>query len=245
MKRWRFLILLAVVILAEIIAMHCGWISGRIAIGIFLIIEALIAAVALYRDSDHPIRRLLATELKSWVTLVLLIRGKSEYPTGAMPLYGYKRWYQLPAIFTAAVVIEIIAVEMLVSIGWLRVLLLVLSIYSLLLLWAWFAGSKVHPSYIQYDTVVLRQGRKIIATIPLTDIARMTYQRGYSTDLYLVQDDTVTLGNSEGTNIAITLHDPIPMKATGYFWQRLPMLDVKHCHIWLDDPDSLIKLRQP
>ena len=245
MKRWWFLILLALVVLTEIITVHHGWISGKVAIGAFLIIEVLIAVVALYLDSDHPVRRLLATELKSWHTLFLLIRGESEYPPEALPLYGHKRWYQLPAIFTAAVALEIIAVEMLVPIGWLRVLLLVLSVYSLLLLWAWFAGSKVHPSFIQDDTVVLRQGRKVIATIPLTAIAHMSYQRGYSTDLHLVQDDTATLGSSEGTNIAITLDDPIPMKATGYFWQRLPMVDIKHCHIWLDDPDSLINLRRP
>lgn len=245
MKRWRFLILLALVVLAEIVAFHHGWISGRLAIGIFLIIEVLIAVVALYRDSDHPIRRLMATELQSWRTLILLIRGKSEYPVGATPLNGHKRWYQLPAIFTVAVAIEIAAVEILVSLGWLRLVLLVLSIYSLLLLWAWFAGSKVHPSFIQHDRLVLRQGRKIIAAIPVAEIERITYQRGYGTDLHLVQGDTVTLGSSEGTNIAITLHKPIPMKATGYFWQRLPMLDIKHCQIWLDNPDNLINLRQP
>lgn len=243
MKRWRFLILLALLILAETIAVHHRWISGRIAIGIFLIIEVVIVVAALYRDNSHPIRRLMITELKSWLTLLLLIRGKSEYPVGAIPLHGHKRWYQLPAIFTIAVAIEIIAVEMLISIGWLRLVLLVLSIYSLLLLWAWFAGSKVHPSFIQHDTVVLRQGRKIIATIPVAEIERITYQRGYRTDLHLVQGNTVILGSSEGTNIAITRHKPIPMKATGYFWQQLPMLDIKHCQIWLDNPNILINLR--
>lgn len=245
MKRWLHLIPLLVVVFVEIAAYRYGLLSGGMAVVTFILIEALLVGIILSKDKNHPVRRLMAAELQAWRTLFMLLTRKTEYPPGAIPLFSHQRWYQLPAMLTVAVIIEIIAVELLVPWQWLRILLLLLSIYSLLLLWAMFAGIKVHPSYVYNNALTLRRGRKSIATIPLTHIATITYSRGFDSDLHLAKDHVLTLGGPEGTNVLVTFSQAQPVQATGYFWQHRPMLSIQQCHLWLDQPDNLINLKQP
>jgi len=104
-------------------------------------------------------------------------------------------------MFTVAIVIEIIVIELLVPWPWLRLLLLLGSLYSIPLLWGYLAGRVVHPHYLGED-LVLREGRTEVLRVPATDIVAVREVRGFA-----ARREGLILGGPEGTNVEIHLAD--------------------------------------
>ena len=138
--------------------------------------------------------RILLHEVRAITDLGRLLRGRVVVPEGAVPLHARTRWWHLPAMFTVAIVIEIIVIELLVPWPWLRLLLFAGSLYSIPLLWGYLAGRIVHPHYLGED-LVLREGRQEILRVPATDIVEVREVRGFA-----ARREGLILGGPEGTN---------------------------------------------
>lgn len=130
----------------------------------------------------------------------------------------------MPAAFTAAICIEIIAVELLVPWLWLRLVLLFTSLYSIVLLWGVLAGRVVHPHHLGGE-LVLRQGREEILRVPADEIAAVRAVRGFEAEPRALRDGRLVLGGPEGTNVEVVFSTPRD--------------GVRSCVLWLDDPAVL------
>lgn len=209
-----------------------GRVSGAGAVAFFLGVEATVFAGYLLwcrRRGVHPLEtlpllRYVRVELHAWADLSRLLRRRTVVPEGTVALHARRGWWQLPAAFTAAIGIEIIAVELLVPWLWLRLLLLVTSLYSIVLLWGVLAGRVVHPHHLGGE-LVLRQGREEILRVPVDEIGTVRSVRGFEADTRVVRDGRLTLGGPEGTNVEVVF--------------TTPQDGVDSCALWLDDATVL------
>lgn len=181
------------------------YLSGWGAVALFLAVEAALAGAYVWSALRRGIRplpvRILLHEVRAITDLGRLLKGRVVVPEGAVPLHARTRWWHLPAMFTVAIVIEIIVIELLVPWPWLRLLLFAGSLYSIPLLWGYLAGRIVHPHYLGED-LVLREGRQEILRVPATDIVEVREVRGFA-----ARREGLILGGPEGTNTEIHLTD--------------------------------------
>lgn len=187
--------LLPVAVVAVALADAWLWWTGRVsgvgAVALFLAVEAALGGTYVWSSLRRGIRplpvRILLHEIRA-------IAGLGQLPART-------RWWHLPAMFTVAIVIEIIVIELLVPWPWLRLLLLLGSLYSIPLLWGYLAGRVVHPHYLGED-LVLREGRTEVLRVPATDIVAVREVRGFA-----ARREGLILGGPEGTNVEIHLAD--------------------------------------
>ena len=195
-----------------------GRVSGGAAVALFLAVEAV--AVGAYVGSSLragitplPVR-IARHKCQALADLWRLVRRRVIIPEGTVALHSRRRWWHLPLMFTAAIVLEIIVFELLVPWHWLRLLLLLGSLYSIPLLWGYLAGRVVHPHYLG-DELVLREGRKEILRVPAADVVEVRAVRGFA-----AERQGLVLG-PEGTNVEIRLADG------------------RTAALWLDEPGVL------
>jgi hypothetical protein len=189
----------------------------------------------------HPGVRLLRGELRLWTDLVLLCRGRSVFPPGAVPLPATQGLWFLPGALTAVTAVEITAVELLVSSALVRVVVTVISVYSLLLLWSVFGRRKVYPPFVSDRALVIRQGRTTLADIPRESISAITADRNYRTDRAITDDGTLVLGNGNGTNLEIRLTEGVDAADPDRWPRQKPVTaEITEVLLWVDDPAAAV-----
>ncbi|GEM_PF-3176107 len=224
---------LTVVIALDVLAWASGRLSGLHSVALLVAVECATVVVYLaveWHRGKPPLEALpplrwLVYELHAWVDLWRLIRGKVIIPPGSTPLHSKDGWWHFPAMISGATLIEIIAVELLLSWVWLRVFLLLGSLYSLMLLWGYLAGKVVYPHYIGSD-LVLREGRKVILRVPLELITGVRIQRNFDTQRKTAGRSFVLPG-PEGTNTHVLLAAEAPYDSLS---------------LWLDNPHHLTRI---
>lgn len=187
-----------------------------------------------------PPLRLVVWEARLWGDLRRLLRRTVVVPEGAVALPARRGMWQLPVAFSAAVIIEIVALELLLPWPWLRVVLLILSLYSLPMLWGIIAARAVHPHYLDHHELVLRSGRTVVARIPRASIGTVRRGRELSAERWEVTAETLTLGGTEGANVTVTLEEPVAAAHGRWPWQAARTSPVTRVRLWLDEPDLLV-----
>jgi hypothetical protein len=118
----------------------------------------------------RPAARLAALEPRLWITLVRWLTrrpvGPDTYPYAKRSVLGA---FLAVAVFSAPV--EIFAFELLIPWPPVRVLFLLLSIYSTLWLVGLYAGMKMYPHHLGAEGLRLYLGLQAGAVIPYADIA--------------------------------------------------------------------------
>lgn len=195
----------------------------------------------------HPGVRLLLGELRLWQDLFLLCRGRTVVPDGSVPLTATQGLWFLPGALTAVTAVEVTAVELLVPSAVVRIAVTVVSVYSLLLLWAVFGRRRIYPSFVDDRSLVLRQGRAVLAQIPRNSITEVTVDRTFRADRAVVTDGVLVLGNGTGTTLRIRLHDRTTVTDPDRWpWQKGQDMDITEILLWVDDPaGSVTVLRRP
>ena len=175
-----------VVVLVSVALVWTGAVDAGRAIGIVLAVDAvlwvliavlILGAVSGYRERRRdgmarrealalaardvvpaPVLWILRHEASMITTWWLVVRRTRDVPAGAVP-FSYGR-EQLPLFATIASVsvIEIVPIHLLVPWPWLRVVLLVLSVYGALWIVAFYQGFRRRPHYVTDDRMVLRCG---------------------------------------------------------------------------------------
>lgn len=240
------------VLAADLYLVGTGRISGPVAVAALLAGEFLLFGLFLlvsHRQSRRlgvpltqlvPPLRLVTVEAGAWADLWRLFRGRVVVPEGAVALPARQGIWQLPVMFSAAVGIEIMAVELLLPWPWVRLVLLILSLYSLPLFWGFFAARSVRPHYIDRNALVLRHGRTVVARVPRASVDTVTGQRRFDDGEWAISDEALMLGSSTGTNVTLTLRSPVSATAQRWFWQSGQITPVRRIHLWLDEPGQLV-----
>ncbi|WP_165242896.1 hypothetical protein [Corynebacterium lizhenjunii] len=87
-------------------------------------------------------------ELTTLATVARLVARKQVLPQHAVAIPALRGWWHIPVAMTVASLIEVVAVELIVPWSVVRVLLLVVTLYSLVLLWGVFGARWVYPHYL-------------------------------------------------------------------------------------------------
>lgn len=245
---------LAVVVLAfDLWLWSTGRINGPLAVAAVIAAEVTLLGLSLFlsrREARRrgvplvdlvPPLRLVVWEARAWGDLRRLLRGMEVVPEGAVALPDRRGMWQLPAMFSVAIIIEIVAVELLLPWPWLRIALLILSLYSLPLLWGITAARAVHPHYLDDEELVLRSGRTVVARIPRASVSGVRHDRRFNAERWELADGTLTLGGTEGTNVVLVPGEPVAAARERWPWQSARTSVVTEVRLWLDEPEQLLK----
>ena len=187
----------------------------------------------------HPAVWLFRHEIRVWADLIRLMRRKRVVAPGQVPIPAETGLWGIPGMMTIATIIEIIALELLLPWPAVRVVLALVSIYSLVILWGLIGQRAVHPHTLGPE-LVLKRGRTIIARIDVADVAEAVVSRDYAAEQYAVDGGVLTLANGQGANVHVTLlPDADSAQAqppTWIPWKKKPMETVTEIALWADDP---------
>lgn len=210
----------------------------------------------------HPGFWLLFREFGLWHDLFRWLRGKECLPSEAVALRARKGQLTLPTAVTVVSAVEILAVELLVASIAVRLILAVLSVYGVVMLWAFIASQLVRPHYVivgeegdvenneTTGMLVLRQGRTVLCTIPINCVAQVTKSRGYESDRRRIEEagssstQKLVLGGSNGTNLCIQLENLVSVPHDTWPWQKKRQSDVGSVELWVDDPQYVLQTIQ-
>lgn len=192
---------------------------------------------------SHPGFRLLKSELGIWADLVRAFRGISVVANGETAIPAKRGLWFVPGMVTAATVVEILAVELLLPWPPVRIVLAVGSVYSLLILWGIFAQRAVHVHTVA-SQLVLRRGRTVIAAFDVAEVSSVSLFRDYSAEQHALTHGVLELTNGEGSNVRIVLIDggetAVARPPTWSPWRRKPPQPVTEVRMWADDPETAI-----
>lgn len=200
--------------------------------------DALTDGIAVF--VPRPIARIIALEPRVWACIFIWLfrRPKANattFPYAAESIMGV---FLIAILFSAP--IEVLLAEVLVPWGWLRILLVVLEVYSIIWLLGYSASLAVLPHHLGNEALVLRYGLLLDACIPLANIAEIAPERrsspngrdGYVADAARRELALVVGGT---TNVRLTLH------ASQTFSGLLrPTPAVDTIFLKVDDPDRFI-----
>lgn len=170
------------------------------------------------RRLPGPVVFLVFGELRLFEAIWQLSTGRHDV-RGSEAGIGYARG-RLPVelVFVALAVLELVAVDLLVpwdllgSFAWLRMVVLVASVYGVVWIALWMVAERTRPHLATDDALVLRWGHLPIATVPWSQIREVTLRRRYSADEARLTHDVPL----QGTNLDLELVAPfdarIPFK---------------------------------
>lgn len=189
---------------------------------------------------EEPLFRPLLFELRGLWSIGLLISGKRHIPPGAQS-FGYTSGsLSIPAALVAVSLVEIAVVHVLVPIPWLKIVLLVFSIWGVLVLVGFFAVRVTHPHYILDSTLYLRWNHSTVLCTPLRNIL---YAGAHSEHAYTypqILDSTLILTNFQSTNVRLRFHEPVPAEAPVSRRQKVDDFHATEVLLHVDEPQSLL-----
>jgi hypothetical protein len=187
----------------------------------------------------HPGIRLLVGEFRLWQDLARLFTGRRVVPGHATALAATSGLWFLPGALTVVTAVEVVAVELLVRSLPVRIIATAVSVYSLLLLWAFFGRRKVYPHYVDATSLVVRHGRTPVLTVPRDQLQLIIPHRTHRAERAAVVGDALVIGNGTGTNVKIILSDAVPVTDPDRWpWQSHRTLPVRTLLLWVDEPPA-------
>ena len=234
--------LLVLIAVTDGILVATGIIPGEQALRVLLAVELplltlllLYAAILLQRASRHGSVRAagrdlvdrvipskiaagIRKEVSTFGNLWRWIRGKRVGAGDGAVLFPYtKGLFTVPLFFTVLALVELFVVHLIVPWEWLRITLLLLTIYSLMLLLGFVGARVVHPHVVTDDTIILKLGDHEIAKISRANVRSALVKKTFSSVTPEIKENTLALASSEGTNVELTLQQPIAASLPALF----------------------------
>ncbi|MGW5754711.1 hypothetical protein [Nocardia rhamnosiphila] len=155
------------------------------------------------------------------------------------PLPGTRGVLAMPLAFLAATLLEMVVLHILIPWAWLSVSLGVLSLWSLLLLFAMFVADIAYPHYATDRALVLRRGGREIATIAFDRIAAVAEHRRYNHTGTALDGDRLFLAGPDGTTVDMTLREPVDIRVESLLPSGRISTAVTRISLFLDNPEQL------
>lgn len=189
---------------------------------------------------EEPLFRPLLFEFRGLWSISLLIRGKRHIPPGAQP-FGYTSGsLSIPAAFVVVSLVEMAAVHVIVPIPWLKIVLLVLSIWGVVVLVGFFAVRITHPHYILGSTVYLRCNHSTVLCTPLRNILNAGAHSEHAHTYPQILDGTLVLTHFQSTNVRLRFREPVPAEAPVSRRQKVDDFHATEVLLHVDEPRSFL-----
>lgn len=149
----------------------------------------------------------------------------------------------MPLAFLAATLLEMAVLHILIPWAWLSITLGILSLWSLLLLFAVFVADIAYPHYATDRALVLRRGGREIAVIAFDRIAAVTVYRRYNHTGTALDSGRLFLAGPDGTTVDVTLHEPVDVRVRSPLPSGRIAAAVTRISLFLDHPEQLRGIR--
>ena len=158
---------------------------------------------------------ILDFEMGTYISFVKLLFRRSELAN----LHSQKKAFAYSEMQTGMLwmfqvisVAEIIAIELLVSNEKLRMILLILGLWSILLIFGMWSSFKVNPHLVEEETITIRQGTLYEIAISKSLIKSVSEVTSREYSKCSLSDNELHLPVMNETNMKISLSNPIPCK---------------------------------
>lgn len=261
-------VLTIVVVLTLLVLNRVGAVSGGTALRLFLMIElpmviALVTVSVLrFRRrgredgtsetgvldrlvAEEPLLRPAVAELRAFGSLVLAARRKRKVPPGAA-WFGYTRGTMaFPAVMIGVSIVELVIAHLLVPWVWLRLVMLVLTVWGVLFVCGYFASRIVHPHLVTDETLQLRWGRHVVLTTPLTNVVAVTAHVNHAHTQPVIEGGRLVLTQFQSTNVLVRFADPVAASAP-VPRKHLPAdFRATEVQLYVDAPEALLRTFRP
>jgi hypothetical protein len=192
--------------------------------------------------AEEPLLRPVAFEIRAFQSLVLALTGRRRVPEGAVP-FGYTRGMMtLPVALAVVSLVEVLVVHLLVPWLWLRILLLLLSVWGVLFLFGFLATRVVHPHFVAGDVLHLRWGRTMVLTAPLSAVAAAVRHAHHTDSHPRAEDGLLVLSQFQSTNVRLRFTDPVPARPPVAAKDRPADFRASEVLLHVDDPERFLQL---
>lgn len=184
--------------------------------------------------------RLLRNQARLYTGLWLWLRRATDRDSREQqPLTAGRGVLTLPMAFLAATLIEVVVLHLVIPWAWLSITLAVISLWSLVFLFALVVADIAYPHYVTGQDVVLRRTGRVAARIPLERIAAVAECRRYNHTAPAFEDGRLFLAGPDGTNADLTLHDPVTVHIDSLLPSGRIAAETTRISLSLDDPATL------
>ena len=183
--------------------------------------------------------RRLHNQARLYRGLWLWLRRTTDRDSRDQPLTATRGVLALPMAFLAATLIEVGVLHLVIPWAWLSITLAVVSVWSLVFLFAVVVADIVYPHYVTGREVVLRRAGRVIACVPLDRIAAVAECRRYNHTATAFEDGRLFLAGPDGTTADLTLHDPVAVLIDSLLPSGRITAQTTRISLSLDDPASL------
>lgn len=199
--------------------------------------------VALHQLVGATATRMLRAEVTVYRSLWLWARHRVDGQQPGVHPIGYARGgLGVPLAFGVLTAVEAVAIHLLLPWAWLRTIILVASVYSLILLLGSVAARVTHPHLLTGTQLILRDGALTVATLDRDAITRVTRTRRYQPTTPTEADGQLHLPSSDGTNIDLHLAAPMTAHLPGLLARQRRQARITAVHLHLDDPHAFLNL---
>lgn len=261
-------VLTILVVVTLLVLNRAGVIGGGMALRLFLMIElpllVVFVTISVLRFrrlgrqngtsgeglfdrlvAEEPLLRPVVAEFRTFGSLVLAVRGKRKVPPEAA-WFGYtKGTMTFPAVMIVLSLVELVIVHMLVPWAWLRLVMLVLTVWGVLFILGYFASRIVYPHFITDEVLHLRWGLQAVLTTPLTNVATVAPHVNHAHTQPGIDGDRLILTQFQSTNVLIRFTDPVAASAP-VSRKHLPAdFHATEVQLYVDNPDALLRALRP
>lgn len=197
--------------------------------------------------AEEPLLRPAVSEFRYYHSLVLTVAGKRRVPAGATP-FGYTRGtLGVPIAIGIVSLVELVLVHLLVPWPWLRIVLLILSIWGVLFVAGFFAARVVHPHLVSRYDLTLRWGLQTVLTTPLSNVVSASRQSNHAHTQPHVEGNRLILTQFQSTNVALRFTDPVAVDAPAPVPKKDRPADacITEVQLYVDDPDAFLQAVAP
>lgn len=240
--RWTVLVLIAATMATEVVLWVRAFGAHRRSAGMRG------AAVAATEHVLGPrLWSLIAAEFAMVCSLARWILRRQDVPRGTTAFSYHRQAAPVMWVMVGLIAAETLALHLIVPWPMVRLVLVILSLYSLLWVLGFIAGFVVHPHLLSPDTLTLRHGPRVRVAIPVSSVAGIGIREGELPGLRSVRytpasapggEHVLHIAHAGRTNTVISLSTPLP---GGSPTDNEPVTQI---HAWVDDPRAL-RLRLP
>ena len=192
--------------------------------------------------AEEPLLRPAVFEIRAFQSLVLALAGRRRFPEGAVPVGYAQGMMTLPVAMAVVTIVEVLIVHLLVPWLWLRILLLILSIWGVLFLFGFLATRIVHPHFVTTDALHLRWGRTTVLTVPLSAIAVAVRHTHHADTQPRAEDGLLVLTQFQSTNVKLCFTASVPAQPPVPAKDRPADFRASEVLLHVDDPDRFLHL---
>lgn len=191
--------------------------------------------------AEEPLLRPAVSEVRYYYSLVLALAGKRQVPAGAA-FFGYTKGVMaVPVAIVTVSLVELVAVHLLVPWQWLRIVLLISSIWGALFVAGLFAARIVNPHLVSHGDLTLRWGLQTVLSTPLSNVVSAGRHANHAATQPDVGGNRLILTQFQSTNVMLRFAEPVVADAPVPKKHRPVDVRVTEVQLFVDDPRAFLR----